>query len=69
MKYNFSITYRGEINSTPKEDAMETIGHIADLVHQSFPPDLQAGVVLEGSTVHIDQMREPTHTIDRTPLR
>jgi hypothetical protein len=55
MKYYYSITYHGEVTSTPEEDALEGIGQINDLVKDSFAPDLMAGVILRGMSVHVDQ--------------
>jgi hypothetical protein len=57
MKYAFSITFHGEVESTPEEDAMEGIDNVVDVVKESFKIDLQAGVVLQGMAVHVDALR------------
>lgn len=56
MKHSFSISFHGEVNSTPEEATREWAGSIADLVKESFKPDAQAGVTVRGMSIHIDEM-------------
>lgn len=64
MKHAFSITFHGEVTSTPEEDrdGEATIEAITEAVRDSFKPDLLHGVKIRGTAIHVDEMTEHEQT-------
>lgn len=62
MRYSFNVSYHGTVSPVEDPDK-ESIHDVGAVVRQSFMPDLQAGVKVEGMNVHITELPdEHPHT-------
>jgi hypothetical protein len=61
MKYSYSISFHGTVKDIDGENNATTSVHEAEsAVRDSFNLDLLHGVEIDGMSIHIDKINDPT---------